>query len=707
MARLQREMATGKQAGAPEPPPPPHETIPREPLRAQPPASAKESGPCVPGPKPEWVDRTGKLQGLGISTAGQREADANARADLIKQFEVTVTGKDTSTQTESTEQGFRYSIASEVTETVNLAVSGLSITDRFVDRCSGMYYALAELDQKQAAQAWIHDLGEIAARVDELRKQSQGLQTGGHVLRALSIQLRIMESQELAAQLRRRLVHLNPQVLATAPDSGQAAATRHDLDTLIDAIQIRLHAGDGQTAKFGRALDKPLVARVVSILPSGETAVRGVPVTFTFETGQGTLDPRSVTDQQGYAETKVTRVEPGTSAEVVARLAVDDIAADVPTLLKSRILQRLSAQHARFRIIPPRAQVARTPFDEAVGALAIGLAERMNDSYGAVGVIRDFAENRSKRRLSLSSRIEQSLTSQLVQLKALRVREPSEPSQTGVAKVDQPQAQMRSPQDPTAGQPSVAVSGVYELDPNGSLWIEAKVVRLKDREMEATMPATIPSSALLDEDLRELRNKGRAPAASLFVPSPAPTQSVGEWAEDLWNQRNSEGFRTEIEPLRPSYHVGETAQFRFRTTQDCYLTVLNIGPRGTMTMLLPNFERPTPNLTLVRSNMGWVTFPSEEDGFEFSINPPLGAERVKAICTKTPTKLFENVDLKQGLLQLSDQDRFKLRDIGVSQKALGPEDWSAAQTQVITLEKGQSETRGMRGLRGLGHDSKQ
>jgi hypothetical protein len=697
MSRLQREMAMGKQAGAPpEPPPPPRDAPPREAPRSQAPAVAKETGPCVPVQKPSWTDRTGKLQGLGISTAGQREADADARADLVKQFEVTVTGKDTTTQVETTEQGFRYSVASEVSESVNLAMSGLSIAERFADRCNGTFYALAVLDSKQAVDAWLHDLDDQARKSEELKGQAQGLETGGHVFRAMLSWHRLMEAQDLGAQIRRRISFLNTEALKTAPNPGSAVVTQARLDSVLASVSLLKEGGEGQTAKLARPLDHPLAARVVAGLSGGDVAVPGVALSFAFETGQGAVEPRAVTNAQGKAAVTVNRVEPGASAEVTAKLALDQLPPEFPPRLRAQIEQRFGRETLRYRITPPRMVSAATPFDEAVGRLAQGLAERMNDSFGGVGVVKDFVEIRSKRRLSVSTRIESAMASHLVQLNALRIRQSVE----GLRALT-PDAEGKD-----AG-PVAAVFGVYELDPSGALWIEAKVVRLKDQEMEATMPATIPSAALPDEDLRELRSKGPAAGPSSVIPTPAPSQSVGKWVEDLWDQRNSEGFKTEIEPLRSSYRVGETAEFRFRTNQDCYLTVLSIGPSGTMTMLLPNFERPTPDMTLVRANMGWIAFPSADDGFQFTIGPPLGSERVKAICTKTPMKLFENVDLKSGLLQVSEKDRFKLRDLGVSKKTLSPDNWSAAQTQVITLDRGQSETRGMRGLRGLGQDTKQ
>ena len=891
MARLQQEMAAGKQAGAPTPP-----ASPREAPRLQPPPAPAATGPCVPAQKPSWVERTGKLQGLGLSTVGQKETDGDARADLLKQFEVTVTGRDTTTQIETTDQGFRYSIASEIVESVNLAISGVSIAERFYERCTGTYYALATLEKRQATDTWVHDLQQLAQQQEEFRKQSADLQSGGQVLRAVLALHRLMETQETAAQVGRRVLFLSSESLPTLPDFGQVAATRHqiesllaslklrkeagdqqrpglsgalalplvarvvaalpsgevgipdlpvtfafqsgqgevdplvqtdasgkavamtarvapdeapvhieahiagdqitkefppalarqvkerltresvrfvvlpsvaqwieklneqakraeelrtrantlrsqgvlfgaivalhrlleiqqemapvvdkvrtldpqapvaqagaaeadntrqELDSLISAIQIRKEGGDGQTARSGRALEHPLTARVVGALPGGEVPLRDVPLTFAFEAGQGKVDQRAVTDAQGRAQAAVTRVESGASAEVVARLAGEEMAADFPPALKARVLQRLSNQQVRFRIMPPSFATGATALDKVLAKLATGLAELMNDSYGQVGVVKEFVENRTRRRLSLSSRIEMSLASHLVQLGALQVRQTAEPIRGG----------MRSAPEKPSGEPLAAVSGVYEWDSSGGLWIQAKVVRLSNQVMEATHQESAPRDVLNEEDIRDLG--GVKPATQPVAPIPPPTkdQSVREWGEALWDQQVASAFKTELEPVKPTYQVGQDAEFRFRTMRDCYLTVVNIGPTGGFTQLLPNPWRPSPEQTLVRARQGWIIIPSSEE-FGFTIDPPVGTERVKAFCTTKAVQLLEGIDVRKDLLQLSpdkEQDRNRLRGMRPYGKDRAPLELSVASTQVITLEKGQQETRGMRGLRG-------
>ncbi len=850
---------------------------------------------CMPTLVPDWVRRTNPLQGRSESTVSQEDADAQARKDLLKQLEVTITGKDQVVSTETTDKGFRYAITSENLETVHLNVSGVQVQERWINPCNGRYYALATLNRKQATDAWLHDLSEHAHKSSEFTYQAKALESEGQVFRALLALSRLMETQEIAAQIRRRVVFLSPEAASGAPDAGDVVSTRHRLETLLSSLQLRresgdqqrpdlsgrltqpltvrlvaalpqgelpardvpiqfvfelgqgeiepngrtdgqgraqalvhrveesdqnaqvmaslaveqilsdfpktfqdrlrgrfqaeavrfvvlpavarleqdlgelakkvdvlkkqvaedksrgnpfmwlaslhrlreaqeavrerLHqlsemapkasrsvskvgdpgetqkdieailvglrvkkvGGDNQAAKLGRPLPEPLMARVVVDVPSGELPAVGIPVHFAFDPGKGELEEVARTDENGEATARVHRVEAGPSTEVVARLDLRDITIGLPPALLGQVKQRLGQEVVRFRITPPSTLTVNGPFDEALAQLANGLVERINKSYGKTGVVGKFVENRSQRRLSISQRIEAALASHLVQLNALQVVE------TAVLT----RGETRSLDSPTENGPVAVVTGVYELDAGGGLWIEAKVVRLADQVMEATFPATIPRSALQESDIRELVTHQPVPAAIPLVPPTSPTKPVAEWVEALWNLRNPAGFETELVADKPTYRVGEKARFRFRTTKDCYLTVMNLGASGTLTQLVPNFERPHPAQTLVRRTMGWVQTPAKEDGFDFTVSAPVGTERIKAICTKSPVSLIENAKLGQGLFQLSPKEDFMTRDIQPTTKTMHPADWSAAHTQVVTLEANQTETRGMRGLRSL------
>ena len=857
---------------------------------------------CVAEEQPLWVTRRGSWQGVGLSTTGQEDADARARIEVLKQIEVAVVGKDEIVQMENTEQGFRYNIQSEVVEKVNLTISGIRVQEQWTDRCRGHYYALAVLNIQQATNAWLHDLREEAQKSEEVRKQAESLETSGEFFRAVLGWHRVMEAQEIATQIRRRVLVLSPEAVQGGPEIGQMAATRHRLETLLASIRLRkeegdlqrpgisgrvpkplvvrvvaglatgersapdipvafafqsmqgavdalvrtdvsgkapavvyrvqpgetatqiesriavdqvtaefppvlrrkvtelleqqvvrfmvlpsiaplvqqlttlvkqaeeLHAlaesrltqkrildamgalhhlaetqdaivplvikirtldsqeplvhqavgesngtrhrlselmntlsvqkigGDGQVAKLGRPLDKALTARVVALLPDREVAVPGVAVLFVFESGEGKVDAKVTTDAQGYAHALVTRVEPGRSAEVAARVLVGENVASLPTALRTQVQQRLDLQATRYRIVPPLS--ASNPFDQAVIQLVYGLAGQLDkDYYGASGQVRQFVHNRTQRRFSISARLESAIASYLHQLGALHVRDSPEQSGTVVLGRGEP---------PSAGPAQVAVSGAYEVDADGGLWVTGRLVVVKGQKplRKGDQIVTIPVSALTQKDREELA-AGPINSVQSVVPQVTSNQSVSEWIEDLWTRQNPKGFMTELAPAQPTYREGEGMEFRFRAMQDCYLSVFNIGPTGDLIMLLPNPESRRPEDRFVRAGSNWITIPRKKDGFELTVERPLGIERFLAICTRRQVNLLENVDLRHDLFHLSSDDSVRLRNVRPIKKRLPADElrddeWSVAQARVVTLEKGQIETRGRQVLRSLG-----
>jgi hypothetical protein len=154
-----------------------------------------------------------------------------------------------------------------------------------------------------------------------------------------------------------------------------------------------------------------------------------------------------------------------------------------------------------------------------------------------------------------------------------------------------------------------------------------------------------------------------------------------------------------LESDQAMHNEGEEGHFRFRTSQDCYLTLINIGASGRWNVLLPNAWKPDPTDNLIRASSGWIQIPNTDDQFAFAVAPPFGTERVKAICSKHPIRLFESTDIDQGFLSIGPNDYQKLQKLEVIQRQVDPADWSEAHAQIVTLPRGQTETKGQRGLR--------
>ncbi len=669
--------------------------------RASPPPPVAQATPsrCESVTAPPWVSRTGTLQAVGQSTQSFEDAEQAGRVAVAKQLEVQVEGEDASVQEESSAKGFSYQIRSKVVERVSLTISGLETLKRYRDDCRGLHYALVRLDPVKAGQAWQDDLRTLESQRQELARQVADHQRDRRVLAQLDGLVRILELDAKAVALERRLAYLAPEARPAESSAVKLEQTRRQVDDLVGALQLRKQGGDNQAAKPGKPLAQPLATRFVAVLASGEVALANVPIRFRFTTGQGQVDSVVNTNGEGRAEATVHGVEPGTApVSVAAQVALDQLGTLSPILHK-RLARQLAAQEVRFSITPPAGLGADAGLlAKALHELALRLASHINTSEGAPAVVQDFVESRTKRKLPLSARIESGLASGLVRTGVLRiiekpptvaVREPF-PTATG---------QGEGEKDP---QPLALVYGVYEANPDDSVSITAKLFRVADQFLEATAEGTIPKAALSEGDLRELR-LGR-PAPGPILAPPAPAQSYSEWVEAFWDLRNPDGFKTELAADRPHIRRGEPAQFRFRTMRDCYLTVVSIGASGAWTVLLPNLWRPAPTLVRVGE---WVTIPGKEDDYEFTVDPdkPVGTERLKAICTTKPVTLIENMDLRGGLFGLSRQDEGRYRDLQVSQARPKPDEWSEAHAEIVTLEAGQTETRGMRGLKRRGLDA--
>jgi hypothetical protein len=262
-----------------------------------------------------------------------------------------------------------------------------------------------------------------------------------------------------------------------------------------------------------------------------------------------------------------------------------------------------------------------------------------------------------------------------------------------------PQAGTRSTQASTAPAAAAVVSGVYEAE-SDKVWISARLVRVSDNGTEAQAEVTVPASAFSESDLKELASPKAPSEPASILPATTTMQTLREWEEAFWDLHNSAGFKTELKTDKAQYQDEETVHLEFRTTKDCYLTLVNIGPTGNWTMLVPNEHRPNPRHALVRASDGWVPVPGPQDGFEFTVSGPKGNERIKAICTTQPIKLIENTNFKDGFIQLSPEAG--TRDIKVTATLAKPLEWSETRTGVVTLPAGQTETRGLRGLRSKG-----
>lgn len=108
---------------------------------------------------------------------------------------------------------------------------------------------------------------------------------------------------------------------------------------------------------------------------------------------------------------------------------------------------------------------------------------------------------------------------------------------------------------------------------------------------------------------------------------------------DVWTEKGDfQGSRDiSVIPKMGTYRMGDKINLYFRSEKDCYLTLINYGTSGKMTVLLPN--------ALSHGNFikGGLTYaiPGQDYPFEYILSGPPGTERIKAVATTSQVDLLD------------------------------------------------------------------
>ena len=93
-------------------------------------------------------------------------------------------------------------------------------------------------------------------------------------------------------------------------------------------------------------------------------------------------------------------------------------------------------------------------------------------------------------------------------------------------------------------------------------------------------------------------------------------------------------FRVQVTVDRADrrYSSGDTLVLSITSSRDCYVTIFDVGTSGRVTVLLPNrFANGQDNFVQAGTTR---SFPDRtRDGFEYTISPPPGLERIAVVAT--------------------------------------------------------------------------
>jgi len=153
-----------------------------------------------------------------------------------------------------------------------------------------------------------------------------------------------------------------------------------------------------------------------------------------------------------------------------------------------------------------------------------------------------------------------------------------------------------------------------------------------------------------------------------------PEEKVAASADD------QEAVTIKIWPDKQAYKVGDPLRLMFETNKDAYVTLVNIGTTGKVSIIYPN-EVNSNNQ--VKGKTVYSMPPSGEN-YEITLSGPAGVELVYALVTVQPIK-FSEADFGGGA-KAGNKAEAITRDLNLATKRTPVKDYTKALLQIEVAE---------------------
>lgn len=220
--------------------------------------------------------------------------------------------------------------------------------------------------------------------------------------------------------------------------------------------------------------------------------------------------------------------------------------------------------------------------------------------------------------------------------------------------------------------------------------VEYKKIKGSDKEVEILknqLETYKEKTQLAEKELaqfREIAQKLETRLGSEYISNnsylywsfDAIKQGTSAFNIKVWTEKGEyHGARDiSVAPRNQSYKIGDKINLYFRSDMDCYLTLLNLGTSGKMTVLFPNA------IFQDNSIKGGKTYaiPGEDYPFDYILNGPSGTERIKAIGTLNRINLMDMKLNKDEIFKTSTSTSRDINVVAKSVEKVEPEDLAIA-----------------------------
>lgn len=145
---------------------------------------------------------------------------------------------------------------------------------------------------------------------------------------------------------------------------------------------------------------------------------------------------------------------------------------------------------------------------------------------------------------------------------------------------------------------------------------------------------------------------------------------------------NISKIQVKIKFPKSKFKIGESLKFEVISSEDGYLTLIDIQPDGSVVQLLPNKSGQSNQI----KSGDPFRFPS--DNFLLKVSPPWGRDTIKAIVTKNPLVIFQKSDLNNDMFSTikPGQGLQATKGISMAIQNVPAGDWGMDELSFETME---------------------
>jgi TolB-like protein len=633
---------------------------------------------------PDWVLGKGHprfpqgryLIGIGISDENSVSANESARSNLAKNLKVKI--HSTMVDVSTTEQTYVESVIETEVDTV---LEGVEIKDGWLDPNKGVYYSLAIVERSLAASTIQDRIRKIESVLKRNLNEGTEAENEADVINALSHYLSGYQKAPTLTPLKSALYVITRSPENSGSQNISASEFKSRIKGIVHNLNLATISGDRQVVKTQKGVAEPLVAKVYLLKAGSQVPVSNIPVVFNYEAGRGELEQEKTSGPDGTVQTTIHKISSYEESNHVIAVKLDysRVRSNFNGDFVEKFLSPLKNKRATFNYAiqtPKWASNKSQAWRESITDLSNQLIRNIPPGKNPLLGVMPFKDLRYNRVTPFSRILNEDIKTILVRaedliLKEIKINGDQEPGEIA-----------------NANGLDYYVSGSYRMERTG-LEVRSRLIDTQTRNIHSSANILIERKRLNPEDLALIDNM-----ADEFK-SAQKIKNFQEHLEKLIAAKpDNPSFNADVWTDKKEYEVNEKIVFFVKADKNGFLTMLDVGPNGNITVIFPNKYHKD---NFIRAGVTYQV-PSPNYGFEFDIQGPAGLERIKAIVTLNNGSLLK-LDLENGFHSMERGTTRGKRDILILSKqidAVGSSSWAEAYSEIFIFRKGEKYIRGSR-----------